>query len=193
VSGLRIQSNGLTVDYQSVAVVDAHGTNAVVWHVDMSPNDSGLSRLSGAWVLPKCDLGTLKLLVQLRYLVATAKGLKVCPDVHAGLVDLGVTTGGIEAEVNRLQNLYDEQVAAKVKSTLVPPRWPKFPECIDLARPPRDIHAPANVAAALGIARWLESIALAWVFVEQQRLSRKFLHGGCLEQRPFPIRVLQPT
>lgn len=66
-------------------------------------------------------------------------------------------------------------------------------DCDGANRPhelPRDPQAPAEVAAALGIAPWLESVALAWESLEQQRLIRKYLRGKETNQRPFPVVLM---
>ncbi|AQA04641.1 hypothetical protein BVC93_21940 [Mycobacterium sp. MS1601] len=172
--------------YQSVAVVDKHGSDSVVWHVDVSPNDSDLSRLSGAWVISGLDSGRLSSLVQSRKLVVTHAAAQLRLDGHAGVLDLDAVVDGIEGEIARLQSHFDTKMASEPKSTRVAPTWPHVPERVDLADPPRDSDAPDRVSVVLGIARWLESAALAWVAIERQRLDRDFLRQEEPDLRRFP-------
>ncbi|MGY4647679.1 hypothetical protein [Mycobacterium sp. URHB0021] len=180
----------MSTQYQSVAVVDADSDNAIVWHIDVSSDVAGLSRMSGAWVLGLDEHDKLELLTRSRYLAATTQGENACENAraqgHSGLIDLAQTIKVVEAEINRLQANFEE-AAAKSKSALVSPRWPRLPHDFDVSRPPADADAPAQVAIALGIARWLESVALAWESLEQQRTMRKYLRGDDVEQRAFPI------
>jgi hypothetical protein len=182
----------MTMEYQSVAVVDANQHNAAVWQVDVGV-DAGLTRMCGAWLLQPDDFEKLKTLTEMRYLVPTPSGAEVCSSVHLvghrGVIDLGQTLAEVDSEMVRLQEQF-EAVAAKSKSKLIAPTWPRLPTQIDLANPPRDIRAPTEVAAALGIARWLESVALAWESLEQQRLIRRYLRGKEANQRPFPIVIM---
>lgn len=177
-----------------MAVVDANPENIIVWQVDVSPNPSGLSRMAGAWVLAAGDCETLKSLVQARYLVATASGLDACrrvsADGYTATIDLSLTLDEVAAEIKRLQGKFEEAATAS-KSALVPPTWPKLPQSFE-ATSPTDPKAPVHVAVALGIARWLELVALAWESLEQQRLMRKYLRGEEEEQRRFPLVEARP-
>lgn len=178
------------MEYQSVAVVDANVNRVIVWQVDVSANPSGLSRMSGAWVLAVDDHNTLKTLTQARYLAATDAGLAACEragaDCYTANIDLALTLAEVAAEVDRLQEIF-ENAAAESKSALVPPTWPKLPLRIDRDNPPLDRNAPKEVAVALGMARWLESVALSWESLEQQRLIRKYLRGEDEKHRRLPI------
>lgn len=178
--------------YQSVAVVDAKSGKVIVWHVDVSTNPSGLSRMSGAWVLLADDTGTLRTLTQGRSLTATKAGMEACErgqvDGYVGVVDLVHARTHIESEILRFQSLFEEAAAAS-KSKLIPPTWPRLPDLIDLASPPIDKNARAEVAVALGIARWLESLALVWESLEAQRLMRKYLRGDDDVERQFPVHA----
>jgi hypothetical protein len=132
----------------------------------------------------------LKLLTQARYLVATPAGNRECSKAgartHLGHVDLAQIVSAVESEIVCLQSLFELE-AAKSKSKLVAPTWPRTPKAIDLAYPPVDALAPEKVAPALGIARWLEAMALIWESIEGQRLMRKFMRRDEPDQRPFPL------
>lgn len=178
------------VEYQSVAVVDANPNSVIVWQVDVSSNPSGLSRMSGAWVLGVNESKTLKTLTQNRLLAATDAGLATCKRAeangYAANIDLALTLAEVAAEVDRLQASF-EQAAAESKSALVPPTWPKLPQAFAGDKPPVNRTAPTEAAVALGIARWLESVALAWESLEQQRLMRKYFRGDNDGRRRLPI------
>ena len=178
-------------EYQSVAVVDAADDRVVVWQVDIGA-DAGLTRMCGAWVIDPGKIGALKNLTQSRYLVATPMGAKACAgagaDGHTGVIDLRLIIEAVDAEIRCLQTAFDTALV-KSKSKLIAPTWPRLPNPINLADPPRDRNAPDEVAAALGIARWLETVALAWESLEQQRLARRYLKGKEAIQRPLPIRL----
>jgi hypothetical protein len=183
----------MNTTYQSIAIVDAAATDTIVWQVDVSADPGGLSRMCGAWVVNSDEGEKLKLLTQARYLVATPSGDRACSRAgartHLGHVDLAETVSAIESEIVCLQALF-EMEAAKSKSKLVPPAWPRTPTAIDLAHAPVDAFASKKVAPALGIPRWLEAMALVWESIEGQRLMRKFMRRDELGQRPFPL-VLQ--
>lgn len=178
-------------EYQSVAVVDAADDRVVVWQVDISA-DAGLTRMCGAWVIDASETSTLRNLTESRYLVATPAGAKACAGAgaegHTGVIDLRLVVEAVEAEIHCLQTAFDTALA-KSRSKLIAPTWPRLPNPIDLGNPPRDRNAPDDVAAALGIARWLETVALVWESLEQQRLARKYLRGKETSQRPLPIRL----
>jgi hypothetical protein len=176
--------------YQSIAIVDAAATDTIVWQVDVSADPGGLSRMCGAWVFNADEGEKLKPLTEARYLVATPAGNRECSRAgartHLGHVDLAQTVSAVESEIVCLQALFELE-AAKSKSKLVVPAWPRTPKAIDLAHPPVDALAPKKVAPALGIARWLEAMALIWESIEGQRLMRKFMRNDELDQRPFPL------
>ncbi|MBI5340873.1 MAG: hypothetical protein HZB45_24590 [Mycolicibacterium rufum] len=182
------------MEYQSVAVVDASADAIIVWQVDVSSDPSGLSRMSGAWVLAATDSTTLRSLTEARYLAATRAGLGACRRARASgytaRIDLSLTLTQVSDEVDRLQKMF-EQAVAGWKSTLVPPAWPTLPRCIDADKPPVDRDAPGDVLFALEIARWLEAVALAWEVVEQQRLMRKQLRGEHESYRKLPLATAE--
>ncbi|MGB3484162.1 MAG: hypothetical protein WBB07_18350 [Mycobacterium sp.] len=180
------------MDYQTVAIVDTNAGGIVVWHVDVGVNPFGLSRMCGAWVLQPDGAGTLRTLTHRRYLITSGAGSDACrhldADHHRGVLDLDAILAYIACEIDRLQSRFDEANAV-AKSALVPPVRPRLPQAIDLERPPVEPVAPQETAVALGVARWLESVALAWESVEQQRLSKRYL---CVDddcQRGFPVRI----
>lgn len=178
------------MEYQSVAIVDAADDESIVWHVDVSLDTQGSSRMCGAWVLAARDQRTLQSLTRARYLVATPAGGKALNRAGAGdnrgVIDLTASRDAVESEIGRLQTSFEE-AASKSKSSLIAPTWPRLPKPIGLRQPPVDVKVPQNVAATLGIARWLEVLALAWESLERQRLARRYMRGDDLTQRPFPL------
>ncbi|MBB3753672.1 hypothetical protein FHT44_006194 [Mycolicibacterium sp. BK634] len=183
----------MIVERQSVAVVDAGGDESIVWQVDVSADTQEASRMCSAWVLAAGADDKVRLLTRSRYLLPTTAGRRVCEeagaDGHLGLVDAAATLSAVDAERARLQSVF-EQEATVSKSTLVAPTWPHLAEPLDLASPPLDRIAPSNCAAALGVARWLESVAVAWESLERQRLIRKYMRGDNLTPRSFPLRFV---
>ena len=183
----------MSIEYQSVAVIDANADESIVWQVDVSADTQGSSRMCGAWVLAANEYAKPKLLTQARYLVATPAGDKALDRASAhdnrGVVDLAATVTVVELEITRLQIVF-ERAAATSKSSLVAPTWPPLPKAIDLGQPPVDVKAPQNVAVTLGIARWLEAVALVWESLERQRLIRKYMRDKDQTQRPFPLRLI---
>jgi len=182
----------MSIEYQSVVVIDANADGTIVWQVDVSSDTQGSSRMCGAWVLAADEFGKLEMLTRARYVVATRAGDRALRRItghgHLGVVDLAKTLSAVESEISDLQTVF-ELVASKSKSNLTVPAWPNLPETIDLARPPTDKNAPQGVAVSLGIARWLEAVAVAWESLERQRLARKYMRGGELTPRAFPIRI----
>jgi hypothetical protein len=104
------------------------------------------------------------------------------------VIDLGQVVDAIAVEIRRLQTAFDAASEAS-KSKLIAPTWPRLPAVLDLDNPPRDSNAPDDVAVALGIARWLEAVALAWESLEGQRLARKYLRDKATNRRPLPISL----
>jgi hypothetical protein len=184
------------MEYQSVAIVDVADDESIVWQVDVSSDTQGSSRMCGAWVVAADEDHKVRLLTQSRYLLSTDAGAQVCKragvDGHLGLVDVAATLSAVDAEGTRLQEVF-ERAAAASKSSLIAPTWPRLPKPLDLANPPLDRIAPSNCAAALGVARWLESVAVAWESLERQRLIRRYMRGNAPVQRTFPLQlIVQP-
>ncbi|AXK75360.1 MULTISPECIES: hypothetical protein [Mycobacteriaceae] len=181
----------MTVVYQPVCIVDAASQGAVVWQVDISV-ETELSRMCGAWVIDPARLNMLTTLTRDRYLVATPPGHLACQAAdmnnHRGVVDLKSTLATVELEITLLQAAFEEE-SKRTKSKLVAPEWPQVPEQIDLEHPPRAVGSPDLVASALGIARWLETLALAWGSIERQRLARKYLRLDDPSPRALPISL----
>jgi hypothetical protein len=176
----------------STAVVDAQATKVAVWHVSLGAEAVGLSRMCGAWVLDD-ERDKVELLTRGRFVVATPAGIDALRSANAtpsGVVDLAATVNAVAAERDRLNAIYEELPAAR-KKTLTPPRWPQVPAPADLADPPCADNVDQTVAAALGIARFLEELAAAWSGIESQRVARPYLTDGTSAQstsiRDIPI------
>jgi DNA polymerase III subunit epsilon len=163
-----------------LAVVDETDGVPVVWWVDVGPRIAGMSRLCGAWVLDGDDREpTLRALTASRAIVATAsgqsllEGQQIVPD---RIFDTEATLTAVVAVRDELQAVY-QQAAAVRKSTLTPPRWPAIPERLDAetaATPAGDVRT----SRALGIARWLHGLFIAWDTIEEQRLARPYMRSA---------------
>ncbi|AQT81184.1 hypothetical protein B1R94_20880 [Mycolicibacterium litorale] len=151
-----------------------------------------MSRMAGAWVIGSDEPTRLNALTQDRYLVGTPAGMEVYrslqSDTGADEIDLGMTLVSIEDEIDCLRKKFEE-AAAKSKSRLIEPSWPRPPRPLNLEAPPADASAPAEVAVVLGIARWLEALAMTWEAIEQQRMMRKYLRGKDAGRRRLPVKV----
>lgn len=160
-----------------VAVVDAVGSTAVIWWVDVA-GSPGLSRMCGAWELPEASAGQVFSLVAGRYVLATPAG-------QALLQRLGVNAAPtIEAEVVReavqrhLQVLvkahqeHCEKLPAARRNALIHPVWPDVPAVLERLPATGQGH---QVAAALALARWVASLCAAWEQIEGQRVRRPHL------------------
>jgi hypothetical protein len=180
------------MESQFVTIVDAARDDSIVWQVDVSSDTQGSSRMCGAWVIAADGDHEVRLLTRSRYLLSTNGGARVCKragvDGHLGLVDVVATLSAVDAERIRLQEVF-ERAAASSKSSLIAPTWPHLPKPLDLVHPPQDRMAPPNCAAALGVARWLESVAVAWESLERQRLIRNYMRGNDPIQRNFPLQL----
>jgi hypothetical protein len=162
---------------QIAAVVDATPDIVVVWHVDIGTDNTGLSRMCGAWVLDN-EPHKLELLTRDRLIVATTAGAEALPSSAknpTAILDLAGIRANIAEERERLQRLYDELPPAR-KKTLVAPRWPQLPACIELdTLPPTEHTESDHIALALGIGRYLEQLATVWSAIEGQRTTRSYL------------------
>jgi hypothetical protein len=179
---------------QTVAVVDAGPHTVTVWPVNVGTGAPGISRMSGAWVLHD-EPHKVELLTRGKPVAATpagAEALQSASATPAGMLDLTDTVNAVTAERDRLQAIYNALPASR-KKTLVAPRWPHMPPAVDLADPLRAQTTDDNVAAALGVARFLEQLATAWADLERQRTVRDYLTEGAAGQpaeiRDFPLCV----
>lgn len=174
---------------QIVAVVDASADSVIVWHVDLGAGTSGMSRMCGAWVLINEPI-KLELLTRDRLVVATAAGAGAMAAAgnHTAMVDLVDTLNNVTQERDRLQRLYDDLPASR-KKNLVAPRWPHLPIASDRDHSPRAETTNPAVAVALGVARLLEQLAVAWTAIERQRTARTYLYGDT-PGRPPTVREL---
>lgn len=171
-----------------VAVAHADDGVIAIWHVDVGP-DNGLARMAGAWVLAlgASVLGDeaekAEILLRGRRVLATAEGRAAVEGLTVsieGFVDADATRAGISVEIARLQEAFDAAMATR-KTKLVNPSWPTPPEALAVEE---GVGLDGEgVAVALGMARWLESVAKTWEKVEAQRVTRKFLQGDSGKER----------
>jgi hypothetical protein len=178
-----------------VAVVHAEPDTVAVWHVDVGVDKPGFSRMSGAWSKPRGETRTIELVTRQRIVLPTPSGQKALSKAKAapaGYLDVEAVFSSVIAERDRLQGIYESR---KTKSkTLVAPTWPEMPDLLDLDAPPRIEVADQDndcVPIALGIARWLERLAVAWAAIEGQRVVRAYMVGAeGRSVRPCPITLV---
>ncbi|BBY50285.1 hypothetical protein MARA_37530 [Mycolicibacterium arabiense] len=106
-----------------------------------------------------------------------------------GYLDVYSTLQNISTERDRLQRLYEQQPG----KNLIAPKWPTLPETFNLDAPPLAPDTRAEVQVALGVARWLEAMAVAWEEIESQRLRRSYMSGDAVGDgssvRPCPVAL----
>jgi hypothetical protein len=179
-----------------VAVIDSSGSDQIIWWVDVATQMEGnFGRLCGAWVLPLEDVQTLPLLIQGRLLLPTLAGREVLLNHPLfdprSVVDLRATLDLIVTIREQLQNEFDSLQAERIPSKrLTDITWPIFPEAPDLEDASFAI-GPLEVGKALGISRWVESLAVGWAGLEGTRVLRKGLRKlGGSEPRQLPFQFL---
>ncbi|WP_024793366.1 hypothetical protein [Tomitella biformata] len=165
-----------------VAVAHARDGRLAIWHVDVGP-DNGLARMAGAWVVSD-ELDQAATLLRGRRVLATAEARAAIEELDvpiAGFLDPDTTLAGIGEETDRLQEEFEAAMAGR-KTKLVNPSWPTPPDALEVAD-------GAEVAVALGMARWLEGLAKTWEKVEAQRVTRKFLAPELgRDRRSLPVQ-----
>ncbi len=183
-------------DSPVIAVVDGPEHVPVVWWVSAGPG-SGISRLCGAWVLDTdAQRQHLRILTNGFITLPTADGLRVLREQALApdrVLDPAATLAAVTDVRDELQDVYEHTITtARSGRTLVPPSWPRLPEPLDLDYVPRPAGDP-RASRAFGIAQWLMYLADAWADVEEQRLSRRYLHaiGGDVS-RNLPLVYSAP-
>jgi hypothetical protein len=161
-----------------IAVVDQPVEDrVVVWHV--SVGDGLESTMAGAWVLPSDDERIDGLLVG-RLLVTTDGAV----GRFSGGADAAALAKAVQGEVDALDQAFTAHLATLPSSRrqLVRPRWPRVPAVAT----PTTAGDPV-ASEALGLARWLSDLLVAWGEVEGLRPARPFLvpHGGAAA-RAYP-------
>ena len=165
-----------------VAVVDATSEGPTVWWVGLGLRGSAqLSRLCGAaWVIGYAEVDKFELLVGGRIVVATSAGEQALTASEIGVdrrLDVAATLASAKAAQETLRAAFDTEQAARTGSKqMAEPRWPTFPEPLDLDNPPAVKALPA-APKALRIARWLADLASRWEDVAAERLARPLLRG----------------
>ncbi|MFI9411366.1 hypothetical protein [Nocardia gamkensis] len=174
-------------DRPAVAILNRAGERLIIWHVDVGPT-SGLSRLSGAWVLGLGEVQTISNLVG-GYRIVCCSGEVSLPDgvAAAGVVDVDGSVEAVREQVAAADERFTEHQAT-VTNPLVRPQWPP----IDHPAAPRAVPDPADdaVQPALALAHGLKDLADGWSAYESLRLARPFLieHGGPV-RRALPLIV----
>lgn len=174
----------MTSPARTDCVVDAHGGEVLIWHVNTGP-DLGMPRMAGAWMINVDDTAKVKLLVEQRRVLATDEGKAVLAAIGVSVheyIDAQATVRHLAAERDNLQAIYEAHPNCE---GLVSPRWPSLPTTADLHNPPA-VASDSVTGRALHSARWLEQVAHAWDRIEAQRLLRKFMPGGPI-RRPMPL------
>ncbi|MFB9909487.1 hypothetical protein [Allokutzneria oryzae] len=171
----------MTGSARTDCVVDARSDEVAVWHVHTG-FDTGMPRLTGAWVLPVREAEKIDLLVSGRRVLATAAGEKALHRLGvrvAAHIDPDATVRGFEALCQELQAVYD---GLEKRPKPVAPSWPALPGPIDMG--------DLGCEPALTMARWLERIAIVWDEIEGERTARKYMPYG-RERRPVAIALRQ--
>lgn len=166
--------------------MDARDGRLVIWHVRLQPG-TGMSRMAGAWVLEAPVNNDVEALVTGRRALVTANAHKALDTlgvrVHAE-IDPSATIENIEAVRDELQAAYQDY---SKRRKLTAPMWPQIPTMLNMEAPPLACSDELTTAA-LGIARWLASVAVVWEQIERERLARYYLPGGP-GQRAMPVAV----
>jgi hypothetical protein len=145
--------------------------------------------MCGAWVIAN-DSDKVELLVRDRLVVPTAAGAKALAamKISAVTVDLDGTLNNVAEERDHLQGIY-EALPPSRRKTLVAPRWPYLPASTNVDHPlPTEATDPL-VVVALGAARYLEQLIVAWIAIEGQRTARGYLNEST-SGRPPAVREL---
>ena len=159
-----------------VAVVDAVGSTAVIWWVDVA-GSPGLSRMCGAWELPDADHDQVHLLLAERHVLATAAGHALLQKLSVSIprmIQAGAVREAVQDYLEVLVQAHQEHCAvlpAARRNALIDPVWPSVPAVLESLPATED----RQVAAALGLARWVVSLCAAWEQIEGQRLRRPHL------------------
>ncbi len=165
-----------------VAVVDAHESDAVVWWVALDDLAS-VSRLCGAWVLPRESSDRVAAVLGGRYVLFTTSGatlLEAAGIDATAVMDPEATLAAAARHLQGLQEAHEAHVRALPPTrSAADPSWPVLPARLTLldAAPSIDTSPGVDpaVTRALAIARWVEGLCRAWAGLEEVRLSRKHL------------------
>lgn len=157
----------------------------VVWHVNVGAA-SGLSRLSGAWVLGEESAGELASLTVGRWVVRCRPELEA-PEGVAGVVDLEATVNAVRMEIDAADEAFSAHQET-VANKLIRPEWPVVTHPAEAGLPRNEIDEV--VRPALGLARGLAEMADAWAAFESLRVVRPFLvEFGGAGVRALPLTV----
>lgn len=174
---------------QTVAVVDAVGTEVVVWHVQLAPSSSG-DRLSGAWLVDAESEDAAGILRNVTSGCAVLQVSGELPQVASDAVgtrrvDIAATVAGVRDEVATLRARAEEEKARPGKGSLTMPRFPAVEEVVAVEFP----HVGKQAASgALAWARGLEELTETWAEIDSQRRRRRYLQGDAgAEPQPLPV------
>lgn len=174
---------------QTVAVVDAVGSEIVVWHVQLAPSSSG-DRMSGAWLV---DADAVDAADTVRNITAGCAVLQVSDElpqvvldaVGPHRVDVPATVAGVRDEVSVLKARAEEEKSQPGKASLTMPRFPAVSEVEAVEFPHVGKQASAG---ALAWARGIEELTETWAEIDSQRRRRRYLQGSAGAQpQPLPI------
>lgn len=178
-----------------VAVVDAVGSTAVIWWVDVA-GSPGLSPLCGAWELRDASAGQVFPLVAGRHVLATPAGRAMLQHLEvnvAAMIEAEVVREAVQRHLQVLVQAHQEHCAglpAARRNALIHPVWPDVPAI--LASLPKTGQGH-QVTAALALARWVASLCAAWKQIEGQRVRRPHLRPlGASGTGDLPLRADDP-
>jgi hypothetical protein len=162
----------------SIAVLETQNEEVVVWSVFVGSRQANpFSRLTGAWVMPKIDLGQLHIWSSVSaaiFLDDISQSLFLQIPEHIERTNVEQLHTALTIEVTRLDKVYEAQEALRSKkSKLVAPRWPViFKSTVEQSRAE---HVESNAHRVLEVARWISYAADCWDQIEEIRLARPYM------------------
>jgi hypothetical protein len=162
----------------SIAVLETKNEDVVVWSVFVGSRQANpFSRLTGAWVMPKIDLGQLHIWPSVSaalFVGDSPQPLSLQIPEHIERTNVEKLHKMLTFEVTRLDKVYEAQeVLRSKKSKLVAPRWPVISKLtLDQSRAE---HVESNPNRVLEVARWISYAADCWDQIEEIRLARPYM------------------
>lgn len=175
------------------ACIATSSTNetVAVWSVNVGDRvDIRDSRLTGAWVIPTSELRSLHFWESELVTLWAPSNEDFCAGAgpNTRCTTLEAIASNIRAEIARLDELFEAEVARRPKSSkLLHPRWPRSLQPTASPSTQHRGNSEQFEREALKLAKDLSRLTDAWFELEQERLSRPFLHESHGNPRPLPI------
>jgi len=181
----------------SIAIIGANHDEAVVWSVYVGSRQTNpFSRLTGAWILPFSGLENLHIWPSVCSIVCLgdeSEGVFKQLPINAPLTSTLQLREDLAGEVNRLQSLYEQEVALSPKKKVIQPIWPDI-SFVDFDR--INEESIDTAARVLRVARWASDMADNWDQIEEIRLARSYMRkdsGGSRRTIPWVRNVCSDT